>query len=80
MELNITLTFEPEDLALLQRDGAAIPPYWQGHLTAPALGDVLRFGKWQCAVAGRAWEHDGTTPVLRLYMTPLRARSDTTLN
>ena len=46
----------------------------------PATGDVLRFGKWQCAVASRVWEHDGTMPVLRLYLTRLQRRSDTVLN
>jgi hypothetical protein len=78
--LSIAITFDPDDLAQIQRDGATIPPYWQGHQTPPALGDVLRFGQWQCAVSGRAWEHDGTLPVLRLYMTRLQPRSDTLLN
>lgn len=78
--LNVTLTFDPDDLAQLQHDGATIPPYWQGHLTMPATGDVLRFGKWQCAVASRVWEHDGTMSVLRLYLTRLQRRSDTVLN
>ena len=85
MELNlsnidIVMTFDPEDLAVIQRTGAAIPPLWTGHPMQPAAGDVVRFGAWQCSVFGRAWEHNGTRPVLRLYMSRLTARSDETLH
>jgi hypothetical protein len=85
MELNlsniaITLSFDPTDLAELQRSGAAIPNFWQGHPIAPAQGGVLRFGDRQYAVLGRAWEHDGRMPVLRLYLTPSGVRTDTTLH
>lgn len=77
-QLQVTITFESLDLALLQRERVAIPNYWQGHLTPPAIGDVLRFGRWQVAVCSRAWEHDGTRPMLRLYVTPLQElREDT---
>ena len=78
--LAIALTFTPEDLSWLREAGAAVPPFWQGHLTAPATGDVLRLADRQFSVFGRAWEHDGQRPVLRLYLTSGTPRSDTTLH
>lgn len=67
--IDITLTFTPDDLAWMKQTGATIPPFWSGHLIAPAVGDVLRLEDRQFAVFGRAWEHNGSRPVLRLYLT-----------
>jgi hypothetical protein len=40
-------------------------------------GDALRIGGRQFVVQGRVWEHDGSTPVLRLYLSSGHAESDT---
>jgi hypothetical protein len=69
MDIDITLTFTPDDLAWMKQTGTAVPPFWTGHSIAPAVGDVLRLGDRQFAVFGRAWEHNGSRPVLRLYLT-----------
>ncbi len=74
--LNITVSFTPEDLERLRADGTAIPPFWSGHPIPPQVGDLLRFGLYQCAVTARVWEHDGAMPVLRLYVSDLQKRSD----
>jgi hypothetical protein len=43
----------------------------------PAVGDVLRVGGRQFVVEVRVWEHDGTAPLLRLYLGGGHAQSDT---
>lgn len=85
MEINLAhieyrLTFTPEDLRWVQEAGVAVPPFWLGHPIAPVIGDVVRLADRQFAVMGRAWEHDGQRPVLRLYLTAGTPRSDTTLH
>jgi hypothetical protein len=44
----------------------------------PALGDVVRVGGRQFVIEARVWEHDGTLPMLRLYVGSGHAQSDTT--
>jgi hypothetical protein len=75
--LRIVLAFSTEDQAWLRRSQMAVPDFWSGHTVAPALGDVLRVGGRQFEVHARVWEHDGTQPVLRLFLADGRAQSDT---
>jgi hypothetical protein len=42
------------------------------------VGDVIRVGGRQFAIEARVWEHDGVSPVLRLFVGSSHARSDTT--
>ena len=69
--------FTTDDQAWLRREGIAVPAFWQGHTVSPALGDVLRIGGRQFVIQARVWEHDGTVPVLRLYIGSGHAQSDT---
>ena len=75
--IKINPVFTADDQAWLRREGVAVPPFWQGHTVAPALGDVLRIGGRQFVIQARVWEHDGTLPVLRLYIGSGHAQSDT---
>jgi hypothetical protein len=75
--IKITLVFTTDDQAWLRREGVAVPLFWQGHTVAPALGDVLRLGGRQFVIQARVWEHDGSVPVLRLYVGDGHAQSDT---
>ena len=75
--LKIILAFPLEDQAWIRRSGIVVPKYWVGHSVAPAAGDALRIGGRQFAVQGRVWEHDGSTPVLRLFLSSSHAESDT---
>jgi hypothetical protein len=75
--LRILPVFTTDDQAWLRREGVAVPLFWQGHAVAPALGDVLRIGGRQFVIQARVWEHDGTLPVLRLYIGSGHAQSDT---
>lgn len=76
-QVHIALAFQAEDQAWLRRGERGVPPFWAGHTTAPALGDVLRINGRQFAVVARVWEHDGARAVLRLYLGPGRADTDT---
>jgi hypothetical protein len=76
-QVHIALSFAPEDQAWIRRSERGVPSFWSGHATAPALGDVLRIGGRQFAVLARVWEHDGARPVMRLYLGPGRADTDT---
>ena len=73
----IVPVFTIDDQGWLRREGVAVPQFWQGHTVAPALGDVLRIGGRQFVIQARVWEHDGTAPVLRLYIGSGHAQSDT---
>ena len=75
--LRIVLTFSIEDQAWVRRSSIVVPKFWQGHAVAPATGDALRIGGRQFTVQGRLWEHDGSTPVLRLLLSSGHAESDT---
>jgi hypothetical protein len=75
--LKIILAFPLEDQAWIRRSGIVVPKYWVGHSVAPAAGDALRIGGRQFVVQGRVWEHDGSTPVLRLFLSSSHAESDT---
>jgi hypothetical protein len=75
--LRIVPAFTTDDQAWMRREGVAVPPFWQSHAVAPALGDVLRIGGRQFVIQARVWEHDGTLPVLRLYIGSGHAQSDT---
>ena len=75
--IKINPVFTTDDQAWIRREGVAVPPFWQGHTVAPALGDVLRIGGRQFVIQARVWEHDGTLPVLRLYIGSGHAQSDT---
>ena len=74
---HIVLTFPTDDQAWVRREGIAVPAFWQGHSTAPERGDVIRLGGRQFVVEARVWEHDGSAPVLRLYLGSGHAQSDT---
>jgi hypothetical protein len=77
--LKINLVFNSEDQAWIRREGIAVPRFWNDHFVPPAVGDVLRFGARQFAIEARVWEHDGLSPVLRLFVSNARAESDTSL-
>jgi hypothetical protein len=75
--LRIVLGFSLEDQAWIRRSSILVPKYWVGHSVAPAAGDALRIGGRQFIVQARVWEHDGTTPILRLFLSSGHAESDT---
>ena len=76
--IQIVIAFTADDQAWIRRSGLVVPDYWGGHTVAPALDDVLRLGGRQFTIQARVWEHDGATPLLRLYVASGRAESDTT--
>ena len=75
--LKIVLAFSLEDQAWLRRSSIVVPKYWAGHNVAPAAGDALRIGGRQFVVQARVWEHDGSVPILRLFLSGGHAESDT---
>ncbi|MEO8059503.1 MAG: hypothetical protein ABI671_14395 [Burkholderiales bacterium] len=75
--IRIVPVFTTDDQAWIRRESVPVPQFWQGHTVAPALGDVLRIGGRQFVIQARVWEHDGTAPVLRLYIGSGHAQSDT---
>ncbi len=75
--LKIILAFPLEDQAWIRRSSIVVPKYWAGHNVAPHAGDALRIGGRQFVVQGRVWEHDGSTTVLRLFLSSSHAESDT---
>ena len=75
--LRIILAFSADDQAWVRRSSVVVPKFWQGHTVAPASGDALRIGGRQFIVQARVWEHDGNTPVLRLFLSSGHAESDT---
>lgn len=76
--LQISLVFSTDDQTWIRRSGTVVPKFWAGHGVSPALGDVLRIGERQFIVQARVWEHDGNTPLLRLFLGSGHAQSDTT--
>lgn len=75
--LKIVIAFSLEDQAWLRRSSIVVPKYWTGHNVAPAAGDALRIGGRQFVVQARVWEHDGSVPILRLFLSGGHAESDT---
>jgi hypothetical protein len=75
--IKIVPVFTADDQAWIRRSSVVVPSFWQGHSVAPALGDVLRIGGRQFIIEARVWEHDGSVPVLRLFIGSGRAQSDT---
>jgi len=75
--LQVSLVFNAEDQAWIRREGIAVPHFWQGHGAMPVVGDVVRFGGRQFVIRARVWEHDGQSPVLRVFVGDARAPSDT---
>ena len=75
--LRIVPTFSLDDQAWLRRSSISVPKFWAGHSIAPQTGDALRLGGRQFIVQGRAWEHDGAVPVLRLFLSSGLSESDT---
>lgn len=75
--LRIVMTFSVDDQAWIRRSSVTVPKFWQGHDVAPASGDALRIGGRQFIVQARVWEHDGSVPTLRLFLSGGRAESDT---
>ena len=75
--LRISLVFPTDDQAWVRRSGIVVPEFWAGHSVAPALGDVLRIGERQFIIEARVWEHDGATPLLRLFLGSGHAQTDT---
>ena len=76
-EIKIVPVFATDDQAWIRRDAVPVPAFWHGHAVAPALGDVLRVGGRQFVIEARVWEHDGSVPVLRLFLSGSHAQSDT---
>jgi hypothetical protein len=76
--LRIELVFSADDQAWIRRSGVAAPRFWDNHTVAPALRDVVRLGGRQFTIEARVWEHDGVSPVLRLFVGGSHAQSDTT--
>ncbi|HEX6019272.1 MAG TPA: hypothetical protein VFZ28_14350 [Burkholderiaceae bacterium] len=79
-QLQVSLVFNAEDQAWIRREGIAVPRFWQGHGAMPVVGDVVRFGGRQFVIQTRVWEHDGQSPVLRLFVGDARAPSDTSFS
>jgi hypothetical protein len=77
-DLRIVMEFNTEDRTWIRLNKVAVPALWQGHGIAPALSDVVRLGGRQFVIEARVWEHDGTQPVMRLFMGGGHAHSDTT--
>lgn len=77
VNIRITLSFGSEDRAWLRQSKTAVPSFWQGHTVAPAQGDVVRIGGRQFVIQARVWEHDGESPVLKLFVGHAHAQSDT---
>ena len=77
-EVKIVPVFNADDQAWIRRTSVEVPRFWHGHSVAPALGDVLRVGGRQFVIQARVWEHDGSGPLLRLYLGSGHALSDTT--
>lgn len=75
--LRIVLAFSVDDQGWIRRSSVVVPAFWEGHTVAPATGDTLRIGGRQFTVQARVWEHDGNTPVLRLFLGSGHAESDT---
>ena len=75
--LQISLVFSSDDQAWIRREGIVVPPFWQSHTVAPAVGDVLRFGGRQFVVRARVWESEHGVPLLRVFVSDARAESDT---
>ena len=75
--LRIVPTFSSDDLAWLRLSRIAVPSFWEGHDVAPQVGDALRLGGRQFTIEARVWEHDGTSPTLRLFLGSAHAQSDT---
>lgn len=75
--LRVALVFGSEDQAWIRREQIVVPQFWQGHAVPPAQGDVVRIGGRQFLIQGRAWEHDGQSAILRLYVGNAHAQSDT---
>ena len=77
-KLKVVLEFTVEDRSWMRVSKIAVPPFFGGHAETPSVGDVLRLGGRQFTVAARVWEHDGTSPLLRVYLGSGHAESDTT--
>lgn len=75
--LRIVLAFSHDDQAWMRRSSIPVPKFWQGHDVPPLTGDVMRIGGRQFLIQGRAWEHDGSNPTLRLFVSSSHAESDT---
>jgi hypothetical protein len=75
--LTISLVFGREDQGWMRRSGIVAPRFWAGHTVPPVRGDLLRIGGRQFEVLARLWDHDGATPILRLYLSSGRADGDT---
>ena len=75
--LRIVPVFSVDDQAWIRINGVAVPKFWDGHAVAPAVRDIVRIGGRQFSIEARVWEHDGASPVLRLFMSDSHAQSDT---
>jgi hypothetical protein len=75
--LRVQLNFTAEDQAWLRRSSITVPAFWDGHAAVPVVGDAIRLAGRQFVVRGRVWEHDGSSPVLRVMLGSGGAESDT---
>ncbi|TXH90339.1 MAG: hypothetical protein E6Q78_05195 [Rhodoferax sp.] len=70
------MSFSPDDLDLIRKNGTTVPNFWPGLQVPPAQGDLVRFGGRQYVVTARVWEYTERGPLLRLYMGDGSAQSD----
>ncbi len=75
--IRVALAFDRDDQAWIRQNKVTVPNFWDGHAIPPAQGDVLRFAGRQFVVHARVWEHEGGSPVLRLFLGSAQAQSDT---
>lgn len=75
--LRVVLAFSTDDQAWIRRSSIVVPKFWVGHSVPPQTGDALRIGGRQFIIQARVWEHDGASPVLRLFLSSGHAESDT---
>ncbi len=76
-DIRIILSFSADDQAWIRQNKVVIPKFWANHSIQPAQGDVFRVAGRQFLIQARVWEHDGASPVLRLFIGNAHAQSDT---
>ena len=76
MQLQIAMSFTPEDLEEIQKSGVTVPMFWPLPGVLPMAMDMVRFGGRQYVISCRVWETSETGTVLRLYMGNGTSQSD----
>jgi hypothetical protein len=75
--LKIILAFSLDDQAWIGALRSSYRSTGRDTASRPPRATRLRIGGRQFTIQGRVWEHDGATPVLRLYLSSGHAESDT---